>query len=270
MVEQIIKTLQAHQYEVDQKIKSLKEIKKDPLKAISQSDALKDEVLITILETKNPKHVVDYQNWLYPKLINEIKTRYNLEEYYISFNPNEFPSTIHLIRDYKKVVEIYPFEKVFSFVVPADLINNLSNRRELLITKIRLEEEIELLGVIEENPILFGKGNAWRTTQAMLQPKRVRKNTKNEAIKLISQLSDVESNIAQTNQEVEELEKKLTKETIELNHFAKRMKRELGFEIYNGFVQLEEEDQLFMQETLPKMREGIRQELNSEYDLKDQ
>lgn len=269
MKDTIIQTLTQYKYTLEDKILDIEQLEDNPFVFFEQTRGMDESELVRLLEQRDPQYVLDYQYWLFPKLMEEMKRRFNLEDYTLSFQPTNFPSPIQLTHEMTVVANLLPFERAFSYAVPSKMTRMLDQRRDLLLNQVQIEEDISLLELLELNPILVGKGKAWGTTKAMLSQKAVKKDLKDRAITLLDELSDTKRQIIELNNEIDQLVEHWMFLTLDLDRLSKRLQDVLGVDIYNPLKEIEENDIAFIEQELPQVRLNYRKSIYEEYGLND-
>lgn len=267
MIDLFIQTLNIHKYKIDDKIAELETLEENPLSFFAQGTGISEELFIELLHQRDPQYVTDYQKWLYPKMIEEMKRRFNIEDYSVSFQPLNFPSPIQFTHEMHTVASIYPFEKKFVYHFPNHLYALYEERRSCLIQMVQIEEDLALKEMIEASPILAGKGSAWKTTKAMMSPKKVKAEVKQEAVALLDEMSQLNRRVTEINHEIEQIDDQWITRTVHLDRLASRMEEVLNLEVINPIFEIEEKEEHFRQIELAKERESYRKALYTEWGL---
>lgn len=270
MKDQMIQTLIQHKYQIEDKIANIEQLEEDPFLFFGERKGLSEETFVDLLAARDPEYVLEYQRWLYPKLINEIKRRYNVDDYTLSFQPHNFPSPIQFTHEMRIVANIFPFARVFSYDMPNSLPERLQERRALLIQLVELEEQLALCELIESNPIISGKGKPWGTTKALLSQKSVKKSNKEHAVKLLDEIASINRQLSECEQQINDITDKWTMLTLDLDRLSSRVAHALNLSVANPIEKVWKDEESFLDSELPQMRLDYRKELRAEYGINEE
>lgn len=269
MKEQIISALTQHKYKLETTIDTISRLEDDPFLFFNEDTGLDNVTLMNLVCQNDIEKALDFQQWLYPKIIDEIAHRYNMGEFSLIYQQDLFPGHIQFVRNMQVEASIDPFNQSFVYQLPNGLSQAMVEKHELLIQLAQINEEIELCELIEANPVIAGRGQAWGTTKALFSQKKVKEENKKTAIELLDQSRHLKMQLNDCSQKIETMMSDWQVKSLDVDRLAKRMSMSMNLTIINLIDELQEEESGFLMTELPRMREEYRQQLRSQYGLNE-
>lgn len=266
MKDMIVSTLNSYKREVEQEIEDIQSLEEEPLRFFHMIASGRTKTL-ALIENRDPEYLIEFQSWLYPKVIHSLKTAYRLEDFVVSYYPKDPLSCFTLARHHSVVARIHPYDQGFEYVVPERLLAAYSQREEVLFAIAKAEENLAVKEILESNPILTGKGHPVQTVKALVRQAKIKEELKSEALIELDYLSAQKRQLSDIEALIEQEENRLTIETLDLDRLAKRMKDHLLLTVINPIQEQAEKQHLFLSTTLPKLRQHYREELYKQWHL---
>lgn len=266
MKELLVSTLEMYKREVEQEIVLMSRLEDNPL-SFFQALTFQSIKVLALLEKRDTAYLKEFQDWLYPKLIEAMKGRFQLDEFEVGYYPNMSMSPIYLMSNERVVVYIHPYDGVFEYAVSDQLVESYTHREELLKRIQKTEEDLLMKETLESNPILLGKGHPIKTTKILLQQKKAKESIKNEALIDLDELSSMRQQYENTHSDITKEENRLTQQTIIIDRLARRMQEQLQLRIVNPMIEMRDDYETFVAHQLPQWRYNYRQTLHQEWKI---
>lgn len=201
--ERVNRYLELLKKDIENKQELLNRVEDSPLLFFSELVWRREGIIPMVLGEQGEQELLQYQNWLYPKVISALVEKYNITEYTLHYNETLFPSPIQLSRNDALLAEIHPYQHTFVIIMPARIPFIMNQLLTCIPEMLRLEQEINLSEVQAENPLLLGGANPVKLIKIGVNKKKTIATLKEQAIQQWEQLTACRQQYAKWEEELE-------------------------------------------------------------------
>lgn len=266
MLQTIDYVLERYLWEIKEMREIAAKLEEEPLLFFTDLNKKREGILPMLLEEKDEEELINYQNWLYPLVINRLMSKYNITDFQLSYNPTLYPSPIFLTVHKETVGMIHLTSNLIEYIVPPEITQLIARQAELLEEEMVLEERISMNAILEANPMLIGKGSAWKTTQVMFRKEKAKKKVKEEALSDLDTLSLIRREVSENARIISDRVDSMRFNLLSLERLSKRAEQELYIHTINPYPMIEASQQN-QREEIEKMRVEYRKELYNQYGI---
>lgn len=231
MENRVLRILYNEKHKIQEKENEIKEFKSNPLILFSELQYNRHLIPDLLLEV-DERLLLEYQEWQYPLVINEMVKQFSLAPFVLSWDPDIFPSPIYLLREGYPAVAIHPYKNQFE-LLPSQKIKDaadeylMSNKR-----RINMWEEIENLKIKMSNPFINEDESLLNTIKLSVTRSK-KENAISEELAILN--GELDALTDQENRSFYRLEN-LSREESLVKDDAMKVHRNIGMSLNLGFV----------------------------------
>lgn len=175
MKERVLKLLQLHRKQIEQKEKDITAFETDPLLLFGR---LQDDkyVIPSILEDADPALLTAYQAWQYPLVVQALTQRISLTPFTLGWNETLYPSPFYLLYNGYPVAELHPYLRLFDILPTQDIADRLKQYELVASEQIQVWEDLQGVTIRLQNPFIdVEEDNLVSTLKISVKRKKLQK-----------------------------------------------------------------------------------------------
>lgn len=186
------------------------------------------ELIPELLMTTDDTLAIEYQNWQYTHVVQEINAKISIMPFTVGWNPEHYPSPIYILDDGYPVAAIHPYLKLFERLPNEDIMEQYAEYVRLTEERMALWEEVQIAHLRRENPYIdVDEDSITDTLKTVVLRKRYEKQRMAEIQGFEERIAEIDNDLKSMNLHIE----RMTEEDTQTRSDMEKLYRKFSLEI---------------------------------------